>query len=136
VRRKLLDSFSHPVLTETGVEALFVVVHMGISVYPDDGRDADTLLKNADLARYEAKNTNEKIVFYTERLESHIAENTLFTNRLFKSLENEEFFWSFNLRLAVIRKKPPALKPCSDGRVTAAKGCRRIDSSPYWSKRD
>ncbi len=92
---RLLDSFSHPVLTETGIEALFVVVHMGISVCPDDGMDADTLLKNADLARYEAKNTNEKVVFYTERMESHIAENTLFTNRLFKSLENREFFLEF-----------------------------------------
>jgi diguanylate cyclase (GGDEF)-like protein len=80
---RLLNSFSQPVLTETGIEALFVVVHMGIAVYPDDGIDAETLLKNADLARYEAENTNEKIVFYTERLESHIAENTLLTNRLF-----------------------------------------------------
>ena len=93
--KRLLDSFSHPVSTRTGIEALFVVVHMGISVYPDDGRDADTLLKNADLAVYQAKNTNEDIVFYTELLENNIAETTLFTNRLFKSLQNEEFFLEF-----------------------------------------
>jgi diguanylate cyclase (GGDEF)-like protein len=93
--QRLLDSFSHPVSTRTGIEALFVVVHMGISVYPDDGRDADTLLKNADLAVYQAKNTNEDIVFYTELLENNIAETTLFTNRLFKSLQNEEFFLEF-----------------------------------------
>jgi len=73
---------------------------MGISMYPGDGRDADTLLKNADLARFEAKNTNEKIVFYTERLESNIAENTLFTNRLFKSLENEEFFLEYQPQIS------------------------------------
>ncbi|MGI6579177.1 MAG: EAL domain-containing protein [Saccharofermentanales bacterium] len=93
--KRLLDSFSHPVSTRTGIEALFVVVHMGISIYPDDGRDADTLLKNTDLAVYQAKNTNEDIVFYTELLESNIAETTLFTNRLFKSLQNEEFFLEF-----------------------------------------
>ncbi len=92
---KLLASFSHPILTETGVEALYVVVHIGISVYPDDGRDADTLLKNADLAGYEARNNNEKIVFYTKRLENYIIENTLLTNRLFKALKNEEFFLEF-----------------------------------------
>ncbi|MGI6689415.1 MAG: EAL domain-containing protein [Christensenellales bacterium] len=103
--RRLLAAFSHPVLTETGVEALFVVVHMGIAVYPDDGIDAETLLKNADLARYEAENTNEKVVFYTERLESHIAENTLFTNRLFRSLENEEFFLEFQPQISCDTEK-------------------------------
>jgi len=92
---RILASFSHPVLTETGIEALFVVVHMGISLYPDDGKDADTLIKNADLARFEAKNTNEKIVFYTEQLENRISENTLLTNRLFHSLQNKEFFLEF-----------------------------------------
>jgi diguanylate cyclase (GGDEF)-like protein len=97
---RLLGSFSRPVLTETGIEALFVVVNMGISVYPKDGRDVDILLKNADLARYEASSTNEKIVFYTEQLESNIAESTLITNRLFKSLENEEFFLEFQPQIS------------------------------------
>ena len=97
---RLLDSFSRPVLTETGIEALFVIVHMGVSVYPEDGRDADTLLKNADLAMFEAKNTNEKLVFYSERLESNISESTLITNRLFKSLENEEFFLEFQPQIS------------------------------------
>ncbi|MGI6671046.1 MAG: putative bifunctional diguanylate cyclase/phosphodiesterase [Christensenellales bacterium] len=98
--QSLLAAFSRPVVTQTGVEALFVVTCMGISVYPDDGTDADTLLKNADLAKYEAKNTNEKIVFYTERLENKIVENTLMTNRLFKSLENEEFFLEFQPQIS------------------------------------
>ncbi|MGI6738843.1 MAG: EAL domain-containing protein [Christensenellales bacterium] len=92
---KLLASFSRPILTDTGIEALFVVVYMGISLYPDDGRDVDTLLKNVDLARFEAKNNNEKVVFYTKRMENHISENTLLMNRLFNSLENEEFFIEF-----------------------------------------
>jgi diguanylate cyclase (GGDEF)-like protein len=92
---RVLAAFSHPVLTETGVEALFVVVRMGISVCPHDGMDTDTLLKNADLARYEAKNTNEEIVFYTEWLGNDISENTLLTNKLFQSLENDEFFLEF-----------------------------------------
>ena len=74
--KRLLASFSDPVSTETGIEALFVTVHIGISVYPYDGKDADTLLRNADLARYEAESTKEKIVFYSERLENNIVENT------------------------------------------------------------
>ena len=98
--KRILDTFADPVSAETGIEALFVVVHIGISVSPDNGTDADTLLKNSDLALYDAKNANEKIAFYTERLESQIAENTLFTNRLFKSLQNEEFFLEFQPQIS------------------------------------
>ena len=114
---RLLDSFSDPVSTETGIEALFVVVHIGISVYPDDGKDADTLLRNSDLALYEAKNTNEKIAFYTERLETHIAENTLFTNRLFKSLQNNEFFLEFQPQIS-----------CNTGQTTGIEALLRWTS--------
>ncbi len=92
---RILDSFSAPILIETGVTELFVFVGIGVSVYPNDGRDADTLLKNADLAGYVAKDADNKIVFYTDNLESNIAENTLFTNKLFTSLQNEEFFLEF-----------------------------------------
>ncbi|MGI6071567.1 MAG: EAL domain-containing protein [Lachnospiraceae bacterium] len=93
--QRVLDPFSRPISTETGIEALFVVLIIGISVYPDNGRDAYELLKNADLAGYQAKTENKKAVFYTEQLEGNIAETTLFTNRLFKSLENKEFFLEF-----------------------------------------
>jgi diguanylate cyclase (GGDEF)-like protein len=97
---KMLKSLYQPISTGMGIEALYVVPRVGISVYPKDGRDADTLLKNADLAGYEAKNTGEKIVFYSERLESLIAENTLFTNRLFNALQNEEFFLEYQPQIS------------------------------------
>ncbi len=93
--QRLLDAFSRPISTETGIEALFVVLSVGVAVHPDNGRDASTLLKNADLAGLQAKNTNRKVVFYTEQLEDLIAENTLFRNRLFQSLQNNEFFLEF-----------------------------------------
>ncbi|NLJ65142.1 MAG: diguanylate cyclase [Christensenellaceae bacterium] len=106
----LLVSFSRPILTDTGIEALFVVVYMGVSLYPDDGRDVDTLLKNVDLARFEAKNTNEKIVFYTRRMGSQIEENTLLMNRLFNSLENEEFFLEFQPQINCITEKTAGIE--------------------------
>ncbi len=98
--KNVLDSFSQPISTETDIEALFVAVGMGISVYPDDGQDTETLLKNAELAGYEATNTPEKVVFYTEQLEKHITENTLLTNSLFKSLQNEELFLEFQPQIS------------------------------------
>ncbi|MGI6090284.1 MAG: EAL domain-containing protein [Saccharofermentanales bacterium] len=102
---RLLAAFSHPISTDLEIEALFVVPRIGISVYPDDGKDIRTVLKNADLAGYEAVRNNEDIVFYAERLENHIAENTLFTNKLFKSLENEEFFLEFQPQVSCLTEK-------------------------------
>ena len=103
--KRILKSFSRPVSASAVIESLFVVVGIGISVYPDNGKDADTLLRNANLARYEAKSASEKIGFYTGRLESQIAENTLFTNRLFNSLQNEEFFLEFQPQISCVTGK-------------------------------
>jgi len=98
--QRLLDAFSRPISTETGIEALFVVLNIGISVYPDNGSDALALLKNANLAGYQAKSTNNKVVFYTEQLEHNIAETVLYTNRLFRSLKNEEFSLEFQPQIS------------------------------------
>ncbi|MCG5516582.1 MULTISPECIES: EAL domain-containing protein [unclassified Ectothiorhodospira] len=51
--RKLLSVLETPMLLE-GHE-LVVTASIGVATYPDDGLDADSLLKNADLAMYEAK---------------------------------------------------------------------------------
>jgi len=38
-----------------GIEICFVTSSIGLSTYPDDGPDAETLLKHADTAMYKAK---------------------------------------------------------------------------------
>lgn len=53
IARKLLDALEAPVDVK-GMEML-VTASIGISVYPDDASDADTLFSNADTAMYEAK---------------------------------------------------------------------------------
>jgi diguanylate cyclase (GGDEF)-like protein/PAS domain S-box-containing protein len=50
---KILNALSTPHRIEQ--RDLDVTVSIGISVYPDDGRDAETLLKNADAALFHAK---------------------------------------------------------------------------------
>ena len=53
VAEKVLDTLRVPFLIE-GRE-LFSTASIGISLYPEDGRDADTLVKSADAAMYRAK---------------------------------------------------------------------------------
>ncbi len=54
VAEKIVQMMESPIFLEDGVE-LQVTVSMGVSFFPDDANDADTLLKHADEAMYSAK---------------------------------------------------------------------------------
>jgi len=53
VAQKIVDRFDTPFLIDT--HQLVVTTSIGIAVYPDDGIDEEVLLKNADIAMYQAK---------------------------------------------------------------------------------
>ena len=53
VAQKIVDSFYKPFLIDT--HQLVVTMSIGIAFYPNDGTDEDILLKNADIAMYQAK---------------------------------------------------------------------------------
>jgi diguanylate cyclase (GGDEF)-like protein/PAS domain S-box-containing protein len=53
VAQKVLEAVRHPVHVD--VHELYVTTSIGIAIFPDDGADAETLLKNADRAMYRAK---------------------------------------------------------------------------------
>ena len=55
VAQKIVDGFRKPFLIDT--HQLIVTTSIGIAVYPHDGTDGDTLLKNADIAMYQVKQT-------------------------------------------------------------------------------
>jgi diguanylate cyclase (GGDEF)-like protein len=113
--KKIVDAFSNPLLIDAGIEALFVTVNIGIALSPKDGKDADTLLENAHLAVHEAKMTDNKIAFYTEQIKTRIAETTLLTNRLFRSLRKKEFFLEFQ----------PQIR-CDTGKIAGVEALLRL----------
>jgi diguanylate cyclase (GGDEF)-like protein/PAS domain S-box-containing protein len=53
VAQKIVDSFYKPFLIDT--HQLVVTMSIGIAFYPNDGTDEGILLKNADIAMYQAK---------------------------------------------------------------------------------
>ena len=54
VAREILAGFARPLTLENGLE-FAISPSIGISVFPDDGIDADTLVRQADTAMYQAK---------------------------------------------------------------------------------
>jgi diguanylate cyclase (GGDEF)-like protein/PAS domain S-box-containing protein len=53
VAEKIISAFSEPFTVHN--KELYMTTSIGISVYPDDGQNAENLLKNADSAMYQAK---------------------------------------------------------------------------------
>jgi diguanylate cyclase len=70
---------------------LSISARAGIALYPADGADADTLLRNAQAALKKAKNSLSKHVFYTPNLTERFAERLTLENQMHRALENDEF---------------------------------------------
>jgi len=65
---------------------------IGISIYPQDGQDADTLIKNADAAMYLAKGKgSNKYQAFSQNLNVRVVERQLLESRLGIALERREF---------------------------------------------
>lgn len=65
---------------------------IGISVYPDDSSDADTLIQNADVAMYDAKNNGRnRYQFFRQRMNARAVERQRIESELHQGLERQEF---------------------------------------------
>ncbi len=65
---------------------------MGVAIYPEDGKDFDTLLKKADTAMYQAKAAGRNTYrFYAEQMNVDVTEHLRLRNGLRLALERDEF---------------------------------------------
>jgi len=71
---------------------IVTTITMGIAIFPEDGKTANDLLKNATVARGKAQEQGRKnYYFYTPALDTKAAEMLLMERRLFNALTNREF---------------------------------------------
>jgi diguanylate cyclase (GGDEF)-like protein len=88
--RKILLSVSAP--HSIGGQDLHIDGSMGISVYPGDGEDAETLIKNADMAMYHAKESGRNnFQFFKAEMNRKAVERQFLEGSLRRALEREEF---------------------------------------------
>jgi diguanylate cyclase (GGDEF)-like protein/PAS domain S-box-containing protein len=75
-----------------GGQDLHIDGSIGISVYPEDGEDAETLIKNADTAMYHAKeHGRNNFQFFTTEMNLRAVERQSLEGSLRRALEREEF---------------------------------------------
>lgn len=86
----IIKAFKTPLMVEA--DSIFITASIGVSLYPEHGIDAGTLLKNADIAVYKAKEGGRnRIVFYIEPLNDVIEERINIEKNLWLALVNNEF---------------------------------------------
>ena len=75
-----------------GSEIIHISASIGISLYPDDANDIDTLIKNADQAMYAAKrNGRHCFSYFTQSLQDAAQKRLRLTNDLRSAQTNNEF---------------------------------------------
>jgi diguanylate cyclase (GGDEF)-like protein/PAS domain S-box-containing protein len=87
--RRMLEAVA--TVHSIGDHALDVSASIGLSVYPDDGRDAVTLIKNADIAMYQAKEMGRNnYQFFKPSMNARAVERQILEEGLSRALERKE----------------------------------------------
>ena len=95
---RLIQKFSEP-LTVGGRE-IFVTASIGISIYPGATHDVERLLKDANAAMHEAKESGRnRYVFYTQEMDARAQESLEYEMGLRKALQNGEFLVYYQPRV-------------------------------------
>jgi diguanylate cyclase (GGDEF)-like protein/PAS domain S-box-containing protein len=90
VAENIFSALKEPFNVEGNMFSL--TVSMGVSIYPNDGEDAETLIKNADIAMYAAKDEGRNnFQLYNASMNENITKRLRLENKLRKALANEEF---------------------------------------------
>ncbi|GFD97347.1 hypothetical protein KUL156_55870 [Alteromonas sp. KUL156] len=77
---------------QLSTENIYITSSIGISLYPKHGREIDDLLKNADVAMYQAKaEGRNRYHFFTHALSQQLRQHRSIAANLRASLENNEF---------------------------------------------
>jgi diguanylate cyclase (GGDEF)-like protein/PAS domain S-box-containing protein len=124
---------------------LHVTTSIGISVYPDDGPDAETLIKNADTAMYQAKeNGRESYQFFKPSMNVRAVERQSIEESLRRALERHEFELHYQPKVnlatgeitgaeALLRWNHPTQGPISPARfIPVAEDCGLILPIGKW----
>ena len=90
---------------------LYVSASIGVSVFPKDGSNMDTLIKNADIAMYHVKGTGKNnYEFYSDEMTTPYFRNLSLETGIRKALENNEFNLVYQPQINLKAVKSLALK--------------------------
>lgn len=113
IATKLIEEISKPSTFEHN--ELTITPSIGIAIYPDDGKDFETLLKNADTAMYKVKNDRRNgFHFFTQEMQLNLARKLQLENALRHALKRNELQLYYQPQISI-----------TDGRIIGAEALLR-----------
>ncbi len=90
IARKIIHKLKQPWVV--GGHELYITASIGIVLYPHDGKDAETLLRNADTTMYHVKEQEKNNYrFYTSNMHVETFEKMILERDIHRALERKEF---------------------------------------------
>jgi diguanylate cyclase (GGDEF)-like protein/PAS domain S-box-containing protein len=97
---RVIETLAQPIAI--GPQEVFVSASIGIVMYPRDGEDLDTLLKNADVAMYHAKSEGRnRYAFYHDSMRQATARRLSLEHDLRRAIEHEQFVLHYQPQIDV-----------------------------------
>jgi diguanylate cyclase (GGDEF)-like protein len=90
IAQKLIENLTN--IFEIDSHKIHIGASIGISVYPNDGKSAVELVRNADTAMFNAKKSGgNRLQFYDESMSNRLRERLILENELHTALQRDEF---------------------------------------------
>ena len=99
VAKKILSTMSEPYVLNA--REITLSASLGVSLYPRDGIDGETLLRNADIAMYRAKEEGDTFCFYAPEMNIRIHEVLELESDLRRALDRNELSLHFQPKVEI-----------------------------------
>ncbi len=94
IGERLLQALRRPCSIEG--RDIKVSASIGVALYPDDTKDRIALLKNADIAMYQAKiNGRDALHFFTQNMQKKLMDHHRMTNELREAIDSDQLFLEY-----------------------------------------
>lgn len=121
IAQKLLDAFALP--HHVGGQELHITLSIGISIYPDDGLELDSVMQSADTAMYHAKKSGRNnFQFFRADMNTLAVRRLLIESNMRRTLRMGEFMLNYQPQINLLT-----------GKITSAEALIRWDDPELGS---
>ncbi|MCY6483339.1 EAL domain-containing protein [Clostridium aestuarii] len=100
VAKKIIEIFKHPFILKE--KQIHITCSMGISLFPENGEDAETLFKNADIAMYNVKEKGRNnYKFYNNAMDNSVMSSLEVAESLRTALKKREFIIHYQPKINI-----------------------------------